>query len=150
MAISLSLHPCDSRYFFASVDQASPCLLHVFAAPSLIAPHQFLSLSPPHPPPLPSFFSSCPILPRQKNELTGFVRAIKRVISDGRARPLPRCPTNLVPLTAFREGTTVSLFDISEVLLPLLLLLLAPRAYEIVAIREHLNHPRASACNGSA
>ncbi|CAM9283426.1 unnamed protein product [Scytosiphon promiscuus] len=50
----------------------------------------------------------------QKNELTGFVRPIKRVVSDGRPRPLPRCPKEFVPLTGFREGSTVSLFDVSE------------------------------------
>ncbi|CAB1110601.1 unnamed protein product [Ectocarpus sp. CCAP 1310/34] len=48
------------------------------------------------------------------NAATGMVRAIKRVVTDRRVSPLPRCPSANVPLTPFRAGTTVSLVDVSE------------------------------------
>eukprot|EP00752_Nemacystus_decipiens_P016478 g14730.t2 len=50
----------------------------------------------------------------QSNTLTGFVRPIKRVITDQRPCPLPRCPQRNMTLTGFREGTIVSVVDVSQ------------------------------------
>eukprot|EP00903_Cladosiphon_okamuranus_P008805 g8433.t1 len=50
----------------------------------------------------------------QSNASTGFVRPIKRVITDRRSYPLPRCPQRNMPLMGLREGATVSLVKVSQ------------------------------------
>ncbi|CAM9939054.1 unnamed protein product [Pylaiella littoralis] len=51
---------------------------------------------------------------KQTETTTGLVRAIKRVITDESSFSLPQRPNQNVPRTKFREGSTVSLIDVSE------------------------------------
>ena len=54
------------------------------------------------------------VLMPQINELTGFVRPIRRMVADRQGCPLPRCPKENMPLTNLREGTNYSLVAVTK------------------------------------